>query len=161
MSADDTRDIIARTKVASDNATPSGNGTMVEVLARLFHITGNPRYRERAEGIVRLFSGDNVQYLLSVPGLLNGWELMNNAVQVVLVGCDDGDRDAWRRALFQAPAPARIVTWLDADTALPEGHPAHGKTPHEGRATAYVCVGPTCERPVTDPGALADRLSRR
>ena len=30
----------------------------------------------------------------------------------------------------------------------------------DGRATAYVCIGTTCEAPITDPGALRERLAR-
>ena len=41
FTADDADALIVRTKTAIDNATPSGNGTMVGVLARLWHLTGD------------------------------------------------------------------------------------------------------------------------
>jgi hypothetical protein len=47
------------------------------------------------------------------------------------------------------------------DAALPPGHPAAGKGQVAGRATAYVCRGPTCSLPLTEPAALADELARR
>jgi uncharacterized protein YyaL (SSP411 family) len=31
----------------------------------------------------------------------------------------------------------------------------------DGRATAYVCRGFTCERPVTEPTALVEQLTAR
>jgi len=37
-------------------------------------------------------------------------------------------------------------------------HPAAGKTAIEGRPTAYVCRGPVCSLPVTDPDELEARL---
>ena len=40
MTADDVKDVIQRPKSAGDNATPNGNGAMVGVLARLYHLTG-------------------------------------------------------------------------------------------------------------------------
>ena len=38
---------------------------------------------------------------------------------------------------------------------LPASHPARGKTQVSGAATAYVCVGPVCSLPYTDPEFLA------
>ena len=35
-------------------------------------------------------------------------------------------------------------------TSMPAGHPAAGKTQRDGKATAYLCVGPTCSLPVSD-----------
>ena len=45
---DDGEANISRTKTAHDAATPAGNGTMVGVLARLHHLTGEAAYLERA-----------------------------------------------------------------------------------------------------------------
>src|SRR3546814_2188427 len=49
LTADDTPDLIVRTKTAYDSAVPSGNGVMLGVLARLHYLTGQAAYRERAE----------------------------------------------------------------------------------------------------------------
>ena len=44
--------------------------------------------------------------------------------------------------------------------SLPEGHPAHGKTQKDKRATVYVCRGQSCSLPITDPAELAEAFSR-
>ena len=49
LTATDARDLIVRTKSASDSAVPSGNGSMVFALARLFYLTGKQTYRMRAD----------------------------------------------------------------------------------------------------------------
>ena len=36
--------------------------------------------------------------------------------------------------------------------------PAHGKTAIDGKPTAYVCIGPQCSLPVTDPAALVETV---
>jgi hypothetical protein len=155
FSADDTTDVITRTKSIADNAVPSGNGTMVEVLARLFFITGETRYRDRAEALIRLFSGDKPQYLLSVPGLLTAAELLDAAVQVVLIGeAGDPRTAAMRRAALTAPLALRVFSHVTTDRPLPAGHPAAGKTAIDGRPTVYVCVGPTCSSPLSEPEPL-------
>jgi uncharacterized protein YyaL (SSP411 family) len=160
VSADDTTDVIARPKSVADNAVPSGNGTMVEVLAMLHFATGEAHYRERAERSVRLFSGTNPQYLLSIPGLLTAYELLASGAQVVIIA-DPADPagGALRWAALQVPAGPRFVLSVSPAEALPEGHPAFGKQQVDGRATAYVCVGQSCGLPATTPADLADRLT--
>jgi uncharacterized protein YyaL (SSP411 family) len=39
-------------------------------------------------------------------------------------------------------------------------HLVHDKTASGGRATAYICRGPRCTAPLTDPGEVRDRLRR-
>ena len=38
--------------------------------------------------------------------------------------------------------------------SLPASSPAYGKKVIEGKPTAYVCIGPQCSAPVTEPEAL-------
>jgi hypothetical protein len=160
VSADDTTDVIARPKSVADNAVPSGNGTMVEVLAMLFFATGEARYRDLAEGSVRLFSGTNPQYLLSIPGMLTGWELLASGAQIVIIA-DPADPAgmALRRAALLAPAGPRFVLPVGPGDSLPQAHPAFGKTQVGGQATAYVCFGQTCTLPATSAAELRDRLA--
>ncbi len=161
VSAADTRDIPMRTKSIADHAVPSGNGVAVEVLARLYLITGEPSYRQRAEQIATLFSGDNAQYLLGVPGLLTAWEwLAGDVAQVVIVGAaDDPAVAALRRTALTAARPLLVVQTVADGTELPAAHPAHGKTTVDGRPAAYVCIGPRCGLPLTAPDALAEALA--
>jgi uncharacterized protein YyaL (SSP411 family) len=37
---------------------------------------------------------------------------------------------------------------------VPASSPAHGKRAIEGKPTAYICIGPQCSAPVTEPEAL-------
>jgi hypothetical protein len=160
LTAADTGDVIVRAKTVADNATPSGNGTMLEVLARLHVLTGDDAYRQRAETLARLFSDDNTQYLLSIPGLLSNAALLAEAVQIVIVGDpDDAAAARLRRVAFEAPAGNRILMQLAPGETLPAGHPAAGKVPSDGRAVAYVCVGTTCGLPMTEPSDLRHALA--
>ena len=56
--------------------------------------------------------------------------------------------------MFATSLPNRVLTQLAPGDALPLGHPAFGKGQQEEKATAYVCVGPVCSLPVTEPDAL-------
>lgn len=160
--ADDATDLIIRTKSAHDSAIPSGNGTMLAVLATLYHRTGEDAYRERADALVSAFSGELGRNFFPLPTFLNAVELLENAVQVVIVGDPDGaDTRALRRAVLDQSLPNRILSLVPPGTDLPPSHPAHGKGMKGRAATAYVCTGMTCSPPVTKPEALADALDRR
>jgi Highly conserved protein containing a thioredoxin domain len=159
--ASDTRDILVRPKSIADHAVPSGNGVMVEVLARLFYLTGDARCLQRAEQLTTLFSGENQQYLLGVPGLLTAYEWLSQPVsQVVILGsADDPATQRLRRAALLAPSPLKVVQTLADPTTLPTSHPAAGKTALDGRPAAYVCVGQTCGLPLHEPAALRAALT--
>ena len=159
LTADDARDLIIRTKTANDSATPSGNGTMLAVLAQLHHRTGEAIFRERADALIAAFSGELERNYFPLPTFLNAIELLEEAVQVVIIGDPAGtDTAALRRAVLEQSLPNRILNVLAPGTALPESHPAHGKGMRDGTATAYLCRGATCSPPVTTPAALTEAL---
>src|SRR3546814_8883952 len=54
LTADDTPDLIVRTKTAYDSAVPSGNGVMLGVLARLHYLTGKARSEEHTSELQSL-----------------------------------------------------------------------------------------------------------
>mgnify|MGYP001340125733 CR=1 FL=1 len=83
--ASDASDIISRTKNSLDNATPSGNGIMVEVLARLYFHTGKEDYRSLSENIISIFSGDISNNPFSYVTLINGAQFLSEAIQIVII----------------------------------------------------------------------------
>jgi len=159
FTADDTGDLIARTKSVTDNATPSGNGQMVRVLSQLYFLTGKDHWRDRAEATISAFSGELNRMALAMGTLLNGAEFLLSAQQIVIVG-EPGDSTvkAMRRAVLDRAVPNRLLLLLSPDTTLPAGHPASGKGMVDGRPAAYVCSGATCSLPVVDADALGGTL---
>jgi uncharacterized protein len=71
FTAEDATDLITRTKHAHDNATPSGNGVMVQVLTRLYHHTGKSEYRDRAAAVIATFAGEVQRNFFPLSTLLN------------------------------------------------------------------------------------------
>jgi uncharacterized protein len=160
FTADDVADVILRTKSASDNATPSGNGTMAASLARLYYLTGKEKYRERAHAIVRAFSGQLESNVFSLPTLLNAAAFLAHPLQIVLAGTPgDLGFEELRRAAYSTSQPNRIVQIVPPGTALPAGHPARGKGPDGGKPTAYVCTGMTCSLPIISARGLRTALA--
>ncbi len=160
MTADDTERLIVRTKTVLDSAVPSGNGTMIGVLARLAHLTGKDRYREKAQAVITAFSGELQRNFFPLSTLLNGNELLQSALQVVVLGRrDDEATRSLLTTIYGVSLPNRILYIADGLADLPEGHPARGKNPVDGKATAYVCRGTTCSLPMTDPAELNRALA--
>jgi uncharacterized protein len=161
FAADDTPGLIARAKTAADAAVPAGNGTLVGVLTRLAILTGDEKYRERAEEIIRAFAGEVGRNFFPLATLVNNAELAQTPTQIVLVGAaGDPGLAALRRAVYGVSLPRRIVQIVAPDEALPAAHPAHGKTMVRGRATAYVCEGPVCSLPIVESQELVDALTK-
>jgi uncharacterized protein YyaL (SSP411 family) len=162
VAAADTEGLLTRPKMVQDAATPSGNGTLVEVLARLYYLTGEDSYRARAEATVSAFAGDVPKNFFPFGSLLNGNEMLQRAVQIVIRGRrGESGTDALLRAVHSVSLPTRVLAVVEPGTGLPGDHPAAGKDQVEGRATAYVCRGPVCSLPITGADALKQELERR
>jgi uncharacterized protein YyaL (SSP411 family) len=160
FTADDTSDVILRNKSAVDHATPSGNATMVDVLARLFHLTGKTAYRDRAEALAGAFAGEVEKNFFPLASFLNAGEFASNALQVVIAGKrGSADTEALLTALRASSLPDLVFALVAPGETLPEGHPARAKAPEKGRATAYICRGTTCSLPITDPAAFHKALT--
>jgi uncharacterized protein YyaL (SSP411 family) len=152
--------LIVRIKTANDAATPSGNGAMVIALAKLFYITGKSDYRKRAEETVATLAVDALRVFPHGATLLSGFSLLEQAVQVVIVGHPQSvDTQAMVRAAYRGADPHIIVTHVTDGSDLPAGHPAHGKKRVEGKVTAYICRGSVCDVPVTTVTGLEKALA--
>jgi uncharacterized protein YyaL (SSP411 family) len=158
--ADDVRDVIVRTKLASDNATPAGNGMAAMTIARLYYLTGRDTYRDRAESTIAAFSGQLQQNAFSLATLLSAADFLEHAVQLVVIGDPrDPDLQAFHQAARAISQPNRVTLARQHTTGLPPTHPAAGKLQVDGKPTAYVCTGQTCSLPITSPSALTLALA--
>ncbi len=161
LAADDTSDLIVRTKTIFDNATPSGNGVMLEVLARLYLITGDEKYSDRADALIHALAPDDPRALLNQPSLAIGYAILSEAYQVVIAAPSPDDEKA--RVLYneviRSSPPGTIFYWALPDDPLPDNHPAVGKAMIDGQAALYVCKGPVCGMPVTETDKIADAFA--
>jgi hypothetical protein len=162
FTADDAESLIARSKNALDQPNPSGNGTLAAVLTRLYYLTGDEDYRNAAQATLDAFAGAARQNLFGHTTLLNAAELLLNGLQVVIIGeRSAADTKALLAAVYRRNLPDRIVSVIAPGAWLPASHPAAGKGQIGGDATAYVCEGPVCSLPLSDPAALDQALAQR
>jgi uncharacterized protein YyaL (SSP411 family) len=161
FAADDTADLIVRPFSGQDDATPNANGVMVANLVALSLWTGDERYRERAESILRGFARAVDENLLAHAGLLAATLDAYAPALIVVIGPKGGDASVLRRALAEVSLPNAVVQEVregEGGLVLPASSPARGKTAIDGKTTAYVCIGPQCSLPVTDPAALVETI---
>jgi uncharacterized protein len=152
--------LIARPKETWDNATPAGTSVMLEVCRRLYALTGEAAWSQRAEGALRLLAEPARRMPTGFGAVLRQLEeLAAGSVEVVIIGEPGAARDALERAALDAHHPAASV--VVSAPAHQDRIPllAH-RTPVEGRPAAYVCRDMVCERPVTDAMELAELLAR-
>ena len=86
MSANDTSGLITRPKPIHDNATPPGNGTMADVLARLYHLTGNEACRDRLAKLLAALTPPEPEKALHQLSMLMGFEILDSGMQIFITG---------------------------------------------------------------------------
>lgn len=157
--ADDAEALLVRTRTAADDATPAANGTLPGLLVRLYALTGDEHYRDRADQLILAFGGAVTKNAFPHSSWLASLDTAVNLTQIVIIGeRADPAADALKETVLDLSLPTGLLLVLEPGVDLPDGHPATGKTMIDGKATAYVCTGPVCSAPVTDPDDLRAAL---
>ncbi len=129
---------------AYDGALPSGNGVAAWSAARLWRITGESRWRDFADHVVRAFADDVNRHPAAFATILSAGDELAGGEEVVLVDTD----------LTVPYAPGRIV--IRADPRLRDTVAWLSEYRNPG---AYVCRDHACQAPVTDETGLAAALA--
>lgn len=173
LSPDDGEELIVRSKDAYDGARPSGNSVMATAMLRLYRLTGETPYRDRAIATIRAFSGSiarvpstSTHMMMAVDALVNG----DRAREIVIVGeLGAEDTQAMLKLLVDGAATRfAIIVRPPGEPDAPGVAELVAQVPYlrdygqvRGKATAYVCAGFVCEAPVTTVEALGELLARK
>jgi hypothetical protein len=115
---------------------------------------------------LRAFAGAMAENVLAHSGLLAATIDVAAPALIVLIVPEGGDATELRGALRDVSLPNAVVQEVGAGdasveagtSALPDSSPAFGKTAIDNKPTAYVCIGPQCSLPVTEPAALVETI---
>jgi uncharacterized protein YyaL (SSP411 family) len=147
----------ARPTAVDDGATRSGISQMVSLCWRLWQLTGEAAWSERAEtAVARLTRGATGQPL-AFGGLLADIEAMNaGGTQLAIAAAPGEHLELLRRARshFLPTLVVAVGTGSESDPPLAAGRPALGGIP-----TAHVCRDFTCRMPTTRADDLEEQLS--
>jgi uncharacterized protein YyaL (SSP411 family) len=142
----------ARRKDLEDSPIPSGNAAAAFGLLRLALLSGEGRYERHGLGVLRLLYPLAARHPLAFGHLLRAVDFYLAPVrEVAIVGPEPGALLRTVRSEFRP----HLVLAGGAGDGVPL---LTGRTPVEGRATAYVCEHFACQAPVTSPEALAAAL---
>lgn len=164
MTADDSEELLVRTKSISGGAIPSGNSVAALNLARLYGITGRSEYREMAEKIGKAFGQELEQYPGALPEALSALDFLIGPTQEIVIAGDRDDpvvRDMLRVVREQF-LPNKVILHRplgDAPSGLVALAPYVAmQTALDGKATAYVCESFRCRSPVGTVDELRELL---
>jgi len=119
-------------------------------------LTGDAAWHDKARRQVAAFAGELQTNFFPLMTLLNGYETLESAAELVIVG-DPADpaAEALYRAVLARCLPNKVVRRLSPNGSLAADHPASGKGLVGGKPALYVCRNMTCEAPITDPLAFS------
>jgi uncharacterized protein YyaL (SSP411 family) len=160
-SADDTRDVIARLRPGTDDATPNANAIMLANLVALATLSGEARYVDRAEQLQAAFAGEVGRNIVAHTGLLASTFDLLKPQQVVLAGQHLEGGEELMKVIRSISLPGALQYALN-DTANGATLPGlRDKNAVNRRAAAYVCIGPQCSPSLTEPSELAKALKEQ
>ena len=153
-SADDAGDLLLRPHSTADDATPNPNSVAAQNLVRLAVLSGDDKWRDRADRLIENILSASAQNLLGHVALLNALDLRLRGAEIVVTGTDS---NALVQAALKLPFVERVVLRAPTANALPVTHPARDKIAAAPNA-AFVCIGERCSLPVTMADQLTDLL---
>ena len=145
--ADDGEQLVARQKELMDNATPSANSTAAVALIRLGALTGEARYSNHAEQILRLLGRIIPQAPTAFSNALAAVDLVANGITEIAIV---GDRPDLVRAVQSQWLPNAVLAWgTPFESPLWE---------HRSEGAAYVCQHYACQTPAETVETLLAQL---
>jgi len=165
LTSDDAEALLARAKPDYDGAEPTGNAVMLLDLLRLYELTGDDRYRVRAEATLRAFQPRFASDPLALPRMLSGVDFwLDRPKQIVIVTAGSAaEAEPFLARLRETFLPNRVVVVVsEADkSALAATVPlVADKVARDGKPTAYVCAQRVCDLPTSDPTVFAQQIAR-
>jgi uncharacterized protein len=158
----DSERLVVRPKELFDNAVPSGNSVAAEVLQRISLFTGEAAYENAGVGALRLVRDLMARAPTGFGQALSALDLYLSPVKEVAIAGDPDDAatGALVRTVWEPYRPNVVLALrAPADDAAAKVVPLlEGRDPVDGKPAAYVCERFVCQRPVTEPTALAASL---
>ena len=150
--------LIQRAKPVHDNATPCGNGVAARALQRLTYLTGDFRYGEAAERVLRLFYPQAAQRQGGFSSLMSVLAEHLEPPETIILRGETSSILPWKQALARLYAPHRMTL------AIPSGTQKLTEIldkPMHDAVNAWVCHGVTCLSPIKDLQELLQTCQSR
>ncbi len=154
--------LIVRPRNLFDNAVPAGTSLACDALLRLYALTGEGRYVEPVEAVLRL----QAVALTKAPSAFGRMlcvadSLLAPVKEVAIVGNPTAqDTQALLASINEQYAPEVVLGLRHPEDAAANDVPLLAERHQvDGQATAYVCRQFVCKRPTTDPAELRSQVA--
>jgi uncharacterized protein YyaL (SSP411 family) len=154
------KDLVVATYSLFDNAFPSGASTLTEAQVALAALTGEKSWLELPERYISRMRQPLAENPMGYGHLaLAADTFLDGAAGVTFSGTREQVAPLLSAA-HRVFAPTFASGWKDPGTAVPPLLKGifEARDPVDGQGAAYVCRGFSCERPLTDPESLIQRL---
>ncbi len=158
--------LASKRKPFQDSPTPAANPVAAIALERLYHLTGNTDYRDKAETILKIFSEPASRYGLYAATYGIALALYyQQPMQVLIFGeGNSAQTDALLKESNKSFRIGKVVLQIakqqvNSDTLPPALLSLAKSMPLDSLPRAFVCSGFSCSPPVDSPAALAEVLS--
>jgi uncharacterized protein YyaL (SSP411 family) len=164
QTADYSETVLVRNKQVYDGAYPSGNSVAALDLIRLARITGETRFEEKTQQLMRAFSVNVARTPHSHTQLMIALDFaLGPSSEIVIVG-DPRKKDTAKmlQVVRSRFLPRTVVLFRSSAEESSETTELAKFTRdmkgEEGKATAFVCRDYVCKAPTTDPYAILELL---
>jgi uncharacterized protein YyaL (SSP411 family) len=148
--------LLFRPKTVEDNPTPSGTAMAIQLLLKVGTLSGEGRFIEPAEAALKPLQSSLDKYPTAFAGGLAALDLaLGPRLQLAYVG--EADLNSLRQIADQRYLP-NLVSAGSPQGLAEEPELLRGRTPLDGRATAYLCHEFTCRLPTSDPLVLTHQI---
>ena len=147
--------VLPRTKEWYDGALPTANSVSSMNLLRLSRMTGDIRFEEMAEDLLRCISDRLLVSPAGYTALLTSVDLaLGPSQEIIVVGANkEKDTRAFLSEIRRMFLPSSVVLFLPLDrnrSLYEEVFPFSASySPVGGKATVYFCENHQCKQPVT------------
>jgi len=155
--------LISRAKPVFDGSIPSGNAIATQALLRMHYITGEKRYGQYGEQVLRSYYDAMVSQPFGFAHLLCTLDFyLEKPKEVVVVGEREDPRvEELRVKMFSVYQPNMTIQLASPHEPLKNVPPVlRGKSQVGGKPTVYVCHNLTCSMPAISWDELKPLIDR-
>jgi uncharacterized protein YyaL (SSP411 family) len=157
------RELPVRPKELYDGAIPSANSVALMNLLTLSRLTGDSRWAEKAQRVVRAFAGSVGRQPAAFTYFLCGLDFALRPGRDIVIAAEPASAESKRllSALDQAFAPNQVAVLKSPENASQLAKFAgytDGLQVVQGQTAAHLCVGAACRESVTGVDAAIKRL---
>jgi uncharacterized protein YyaL (SSP411 family) len=155
--------LLTRTKESYDGVIPSGNSMGALSLYRLAEFTNDKAYRERADAILKSFSGDLVKSGSNFPLMLQAFAFdFDGPAEVFVIG-PQNESTGILKTIWKNFLPNKVLVFCedkDIKDLIPLIPWVADRQSQEGRPTVYVCRNYQCQLPTTDEQKVLELIQK-